>query len=66
MTPLKTILLLMLLGLCGGCTVVSANRTFPKLDWYWSKDAQEQRRENAQEKADNAKWQAAQTNAITK
>jgi len=27
-----------------GCTVVSANRVFPKLDWYWSADAKEQRR----------------------
>lgn len=28
-----------------GCTVVSANRVFPKLTWYWSADAKEQRRE---------------------
>lgn len=32
------------------CTVVSANRVFPKLDWYWSADAKEQRRERAIEK----------------
>jgi len=34
-----------------GCAVVSANRTFPKLDWYWSKDAILQREER---KADAA------------
>lgn len=26
-----------------GCTVVSANRVFPKFTWYWSQDAQMQR-----------------------
>src|SRR6266478_1094394 len=36
-------LLLLLLLLIPGCTVVSANRTFPKLDWYWSADAKAQR-----------------------
>ena len=30
--------------LCGGCTVVASNRVFPKLSWYWSAEAQEQRR----------------------
>lgn len=43
-----TLLLLTLLS--NGCTVVSANRTFPKLSWYWSADAVEQRRERAAEK----------------
>jgi len=33
--------------LLAGCTVVSANRTFPKLAWYWSADAREQRHEKA-------------------
>lgn len=28
---------------CAGCTVVSANRTFPKLSWYWSADAKAER-----------------------
>lgn len=36
--------------LCNGCTVVSANRVFPKLAWYWSADAKEQRREDEAEK----------------
>lgn len=31
--------------LCTGCAIVSANRTFPKLTWYWSSNAKEQRRE---------------------
>jgi hypothetical protein len=45
---------LALLALCvGGCAVVTANRTFPKLAWYWSTDAQEQRREQALEKQYN-------------
>jgi len=33
------------LPLLAGCTVVSANRTFPKLAWYWSAEAQNQRQE---------------------
>src|SRR6185437_1259581 len=31
--------------LFSGCVVVSTNRTFPKLDWYWSQDAKMQREE---------------------
>lgn len=50
----KTISLLCLLGaiafMGGGCAVVSANRVFPKLTWYWSADAREQRQETAPEK----------------
>lgn len=39
---------LLILGclMLNGCTVVSANRVFPKLSWYWSDEAKEQRREN--------------------
>lgn len=33
-----------------GCTVVSCNRVFPKLAWYWSADAKEQRAEDAADK----------------
>ncbi len=35
--------LLLCLLFMNGCTVVSANRTFPKLSWYWSDDAKMQR-----------------------
>ncbi len=42
----RKILLLALL-LCNGCTVISYNRVFPKLTWYWTDDAKEQRREKA-------------------
>lgn len=38
------------LTLLCGCTVVSANRVFPKLTWAWSKDAQMQRAEDKLEK----------------
>jgi hypothetical protein len=31
--------------LISGCTVVSNDRVFPKLAWYWSADAKEQRKE---------------------
>lgn len=46
------------IGLFSGCTVVSANRVFPKLAWYWSADAKMQRAEN--------QWEAGQTNAVHK
>ena len=36
--------------LCG-CTVVSANRVFPKLTWYWTRDAKLQRESDAAEEA---------------
>ncbi len=35
-----------------GCTVVSQNRVFPKLTWYWSDDAKAERAYGAQEKVD--------------
>ena len=47
---LTTLSLLAALLMQTGCTVVSHNRAFPKLDWYWSKDAQQQRQEIKQEK----------------
>jgi hypothetical protein len=35
------------LALLCGCTVVSADRVFPKFTWYWTKDAQRQRESDA-------------------
>jgi len=35
---------------CAGCSIVSSNRTFPKLTWYWSGDAKQQRFDRAWEK----------------
>lgn len=47
---MKTCLLLTVaLSLLSGCSVISANRVFPKLDWAWSKDAQMQRESRARE-----------------
>lgn len=61
-TIMKTKLLFAALLLCifalSGCTVVSANRVFPKFTWYWSRDAQIQRAENAQNKAEEKQWNA--------
>lgn len=45
----KLLILLFLLSLTG-CTVVTANRVFPKLSWYWSDDAKQQREYNKIEK----------------
>src|SRR6266478_2820791 len=44
MLKMKTVLALACC-LIAGCTVISANRTFPKLAWYWSADAKAQRSE---------------------
>ncbi len=46
------------LMLMSGCTVVSANRVFPKVTWYWSADAKEQRAERAQDKQYQEAWEA--------
>jgi len=36
----RLLLLICLIGYCaGGCTFVACDRVFPKLTWYWSKDA---------------------------
>lgn len=41
-----------LMGLMlGGCTVVSCDRVFPKLSWYWSAEAKRQRQSDADERA---------------
>lgn len=44
------LLALLLTAMAPGCAVVTANRSFPKVTWYWTKDAQMQRDENAAEK----------------
>ncbi len=54
----RKILLLALL-LCNGCAV-SNHGVFPKLVWYWSADAKEQRRENAEHEAAIKKYQDQQ------
>lgn len=40
---MKTIIALMIMANLSGCAVVSQNRVFPKLDWYWSADAKAER-----------------------
>jgi len=40
------IALLIFLPICG-CTVISYNRVFPKLTWYWSAEAKAQRAEQS-------------------
>lgn len=57
----NTLTLLLAALVLSGCTVVSANRVFPKVAWYWSADARMQREENAAEKAARAKYQAELT-----
>ena len=50
---MRLLYLILLCFLLNGCAVVSYNRSFPKLTWYWSKDAQEQRIEKKQYKEFN-------------
>lgn len=52
-------------GCFSGCTVVSNNRVFPKLGWYWSYDAQEQRESNRQ-RVDAGVYDAATTTAAAR
>lgn len=61
---------LFVIGVCfilaGGCTVVSANRVFPKLAWYWSDDAKMQRAYDKEDKASTKAYQdSLKTNNIT-
>lgn len=46
---MKILLLLLALSLTG-CTVVSNDRVFPKLTWYWSAEAKQQRNEHQKPK----------------
>ena len=39
------------LMLLNGCTVVTADRVFPKVTWSWSRDAKLQRESDARQKA---------------
>jgi len=43
--------------LASGCSVVSANRVFPKLAWYWSSDAKAQREYDRQHAAEVKAYQ---------
>lgn len=56
----RFIILLLLSTFLSGCTIVSANRTFPEVTWYWSKDAQNQRAEREEYKR---QFSAASTNS---
>jgi hypothetical protein len=51
------------LGLLSSCTVVSANRVFPRLSWYWSAEAREQRAEAAADRQLDQQLRATATNA---
>lgn len=59
----------MLLGamiMLSSCTVVSCNRVFPKLTWYWTKDAQLQRESDKMQKESHERYKASQkTNTVT-
>ena len=59
----KTALLfaICLLPLLCGCTVVSANRVFPKLTWYWTRDAKLQRESDAAEVSAAASYNLTNT-----
>ena len=46
-------MLILCLFFINGCTVVSYNRSFPKLSWYWSNDAENQRAEQKEYKEFN-------------
>lgn len=55
----KKLLPFALLLLVAGCTVVSANRVFPKVSFYWSEDAELERmyrRQHAAYEAGNTNW----------
>ncbi len=43
----QTVSVLGMVGCICSCSVVSANRTFPKLAWYWSWEAKAERQERA-------------------
>jgi hypothetical protein len=54
MKTLRLLPVILLAVSLAGCTVVSANRTFPKLSWYWSADARRQRADNAADRERSA------------
>lgn len=43
----RLILFCAALALCSGCSVISYDRVFPKLGWYWSWEAKAQRAERS-------------------
>lgn len=44
------VLLLALILVGAGCSVITYDRAFPKLTWYWSQEARAQRADKAQQK----------------
>jgi hypothetical protein len=53
--------------LASGCQVISDNRVFPKLTWYWTREARDQRQSNREhEKAVREYQQSLKTNNPTK
>jgi len=52
---MKTLLLFVFIALLSGCAISSQNTVFPKVVWYWSREAKEQRKADAERKSDSEK-----------
>lgn len=60
---MKALALFALLTLTGtGCTFVSNDRVFPKLTWYWTAEAKQQRASNARHKSEEEAYKKSQQN----
>lgn len=57
---MKRLLYILLLVPFVGCTVVSQNKAFPSLHWYWSKDAKLERYYREQNKKSKAEYDERQ------
>lgn len=53
---LHWLIAILALALCAGCSIVSYDRVFPKLTWYWSAEAKYQRAENILDKSKVYLW----------
>lgn len=53
---MKSSICILALALLSGCTVISYDRVFPKLAFYWSADAKYQRAQNLLEKSKVYLW----------
>lgn len=57
---MKRLLYILLLVPLVGCTVVSQNKAFPSLHWYWSKDAKLERYYREQNKKSKVEYDERQ------
>ena len=62
---MKRVVCLLVVCLCG-CTMITNDRVFPKLTWYWTDEAKQQRQSNKEHATEMKAYKESQQKKETK